>query len=745
MNQQQSGTAAGKSQAQEEYSVFKGKIHVVDLATINGQTEDFEGRAWLENRVTNRLPLGWDLEWQPDRSKDSDNPVALMQFADANTALLVRTHRTKNWLPYAICKALCSDTCKKIGVGFDGPDKTKMQNTFNFIPSGVEDLADIARKKGLPETGLKLLSARFGYNMKKDSRTARSNWASEYLSADQVQYAAEDAWMTFLLYDKLKELPDPVISQEEGYEAVNAGLLEMQPGWEEQGIVRRHDGLYCVTCDKGPMTVPLVVERHMEGAKHKKKMEMRNGVVPGQTPELSEDYMVQGIYTADGINELQEGEYKCKICDAGPFKNLTAVDDHLKSKRHLKKTAPPEPAPEKVDPVEVAKEQISEALWNFPDYVSYEEPATLRCTLCDKKGDQINAVKVMKMHLGKDSHAKKCRSLGNPEIVYVEERDRLELMESGRAVVRTGHVQPKRSSSSKSSSAKGTSSSKSNSGSLATKASSGGNAIAGAMPDGWSEHLDPDSGDYYYYNKHTQESTWERPGGPRPTPPQPAAQKPKEQAKFRIQCLDGSSQEVPVLTSGLVDLTSLQAAAMKGRAAQNTDDGEVCFMEGKTEFTQEHLQSRVAGAKRGDVFSLELTMVKKKAYILPPGWQVVKVENGQYYADLETQASTWEAPPSYEHGDWQRLVDQDGRAYWGCTQPYQFSFYEGDEAWERLLDDQGPIYWSCKARGIRFFEQPQSAKSRQAQLQGQQQTAATSAGGTNGSGAAAEESAWWTG
>ena len=45
-----------------QYDEFQGQIIVVDIATINGKTEDFEGRTWLENHCLNRQPVGCALQ-----------------------------------------------------------------------------------------------------------------------------------------------------------------------------------------------------------------------------------------------------------------------------------------------------------------------------------------------------------------------------------------------------------------------------------------------------------------------------------------------------------------------------------------------------------------------------------------------------------------------------------------------------------------------------------------------------------
>lgn len=321
-----------------QYEEFKGQIIVVDIATINGKTEDFEGRTWLENHCRDRQPVGWALEWQPDRKQDSDNPVVLMQFADDKIALLLRTHLTKNWLPTSVRKALSSDYFVKVGVG--SQNRTKMKSTFDFSPAGTVDLVDLARKKGIATENLKSLTSHFGLRMRKDSRIARSNWAAPELTHEQIQYAAEDAFFSYWIYDKLQTLSDQAPEDPEGAAILNQGVLELQPGWEDQGVIRKHDGLWCTMCDKGPMLAPMVMVSHLESKTHQKKLEQKCGLSAAcdNIPlELSDEYRMKGI-SSDG---LKVGEYKCFICNAGPFNNLNTIDAHLASKRHRKNTGLP--------------------------------------------------------------------------------------------------------------------------------------------------------------------------------------------------------------------------------------------------------------------------------------------------------------------------------------------------------------------------------------------------------------------
>lgn len=507
------------------YDKFEGRTILVDLSNVDWATEDFEGRDWLEWRTREQLPVGWDLEWQPDR-KGQNNPIALMQFGDDTTCLLLRTHRSRNWLPQAVMKNLLSEGCKKIGVGWDGADKLKMERTFKFQPYGIVDLAQIATDKGLKEQGLKALCDHFGYHPRKDPRCARSNWACWQLSPEQIQYAAEDAYFTYLLYDKLLNMPDPsaVVNV-----CVDEHGLMVKDEWVPHGIVRKADGLWCSLCEKGPMTMPIVVDRHIEGAKHRKALEHKASVYDesGAVRELPAKYAEAGIIAGDANNpKLKVGEFKCILCDAGPFNTLTVVDVHLKSKKHLKCIAP------KPDPAEVLAEKESrdvfaEKLWNMPDYVREEGEGikkVLICTLCDSKA---NAVMAMYSHLGGDKHARKTRNGGFPEVIHIKDRDRLEVLYTGEPVLRTGFKMPRSvacglcseqpaagSTSTGTNEAEGPDYTRKAADSGASSSREPGKRYASSnriMPEGWEEHVDYESGCFYYCNRALRLSQWEPP------------------------------------------------------------------------------------------------------------------------------------------------------------------------------------------------------------------------------------------
>ncbi|CAK0906241.1 unnamed protein product, partial [Prorocentrum cordatum] len=253
----------------------------------------------------------------------------------------------------------------------------------------------------------------------------------------------------------------------------------------------------------GPMTVPEIVAKHMEGAKHKRKWEHKKGLgvsEDGHLPELPDEYTVQCIIQGDGLNGLKAGEFRCTLCNAGPFNALATVDVHIKSKKHTKAMTPAEPQEQAEEAAK--KDPFEGKVWNLPDYVRVTSD-TLECTLCPAKA---NAYLNIAMHLGGDKHAKKCRGSGNHEIIWNQARQLLEVMVTGEPVVRTGHRRPKKASAD-----------------ATKKVEAAVPADPGPLPEGWQEFTDTSSGHVYYYHAGQKVSQWERPAAPaQDCPPQQA-------------------------------------------------------------------------------------------------------------------------------------------------------------------------------------------------------------------------------
>lgn len=146
--------------------------------------------------------LGFDTETRPTFRKGKVNAPALIQIATADTVYLAQL----GWLPFGeIYRAILEDeNIVKVGAGIHA-DMAALQKVYPFRPAGVVDLGDMARACKLPNQGLRNLAASlFGWRISKGSQC--SNWSVRQLTPRQIAYAATDAWISRMLYLRLKDM-----------------------------------------------------------------------------------------------------------------------------------------------------------------------------------------------------------------------------------------------------------------------------------------------------------------------------------------------------------------------------------------------------------------------------------------------------------------------------------------------------------------------------------------------------------
>jgi len=147
--------------------------------------------------------LGLDMEWVPDRCKQHNHKVALVQLAVGDVVWLVRTCRVG--LPDFVRRAFLDPGVIKVVVGFDGSDRAKLVDSFALrvegdpAKAGFLDIGPMAEECRATGVGLKRLAQRYGHQMRKDKRVSVSNWAASALSDAQRQYAADDAFFSLLV------------------------------------------------------------------------------------------------------------------------------------------------------------------------------------------------------------------------------------------------------------------------------------------------------------------------------------------------------------------------------------------------------------------------------------------------------------------------------------------------------------------------------------------------------------------
>ena len=170
-------------------------------AVALAETPDALERAWQELR--GEPIVGWDTETRPSFRKGEWHPPALLQAAGARTVHLLRLQRIDC---AATVRALFAERgIVKAGISV-ADDLMQLGGTVPDLQAqSVVDLGLAARRAGLEQTGLRNLAAIFlGFRLPKGTKT--TNWAAARLTAQQIGYAATDAWACRELYLRFREL-----------------------------------------------------------------------------------------------------------------------------------------------------------------------------------------------------------------------------------------------------------------------------------------------------------------------------------------------------------------------------------------------------------------------------------------------------------------------------------------------------------------------------------------------------------
>jgi len=208
------------------------------------------------------------------------------------SALLLRTHRTLRWLPQIVSDLLKSPNICKVCPKYDRGTRQKFLSAFGFEPMRVVDLDGLAGNKGLDLCGLKSFSRYLGINLQREAKLNNSDWAVEHLTDRQIRHAAEGAYFARVAYGELEQLSAVSTGLQDDATPEPHSVLSMQPGWAEQGVVRQNSGLWCMLCQKGPILHGDVMAKHLESKLHQKKMQ------PERSPadlRLQDGWEQQGI------------------------------------------------------------------------------------------------------------------------------------------------------------------------------------------------------------------------------------------------------------------------------------------------------------------------------------------------------------------------------------------------------------------------------------------------------------------
>ena len=140
--------------------------------------------------------VGFDTETRPAFHKGESYHPSLFQAATARAVYLFQLRHREAF--HLLAELLTEKRIVKAGISV-ADDLRTLKHVFHFVEHGVVDLGLIARRAGYGQTGLRNLAGMFmGIRITKGTKT--SNWAAQNLTAQQIAYAATDAWVCRELY-----------------------------------------------------------------------------------------------------------------------------------------------------------------------------------------------------------------------------------------------------------------------------------------------------------------------------------------------------------------------------------------------------------------------------------------------------------------------------------------------------------------------------------------------------------------
>jgi ribonuclease D len=184
--------------AREALAVLPVRRYEGDIVIVETRG-DFD-RAWED--LAGQAAVGWDTETRPAFKVGESYLPSLVQAATEKAVYifpLVRMDFSK-----VLGGLFAEPSIVKAGISV-ADDLKKLKQVFQFDETSVLDLGTVAKRHGMEQTGLRNLAGIFlGFRVAKGTKT--TNWAAPKLTAQQINYAATDAWACLELYLKFKEL-----------------------------------------------------------------------------------------------------------------------------------------------------------------------------------------------------------------------------------------------------------------------------------------------------------------------------------------------------------------------------------------------------------------------------------------------------------------------------------------------------------------------------------------------------------
>lgn len=170
---------------------FEGPVRVIESPEAFEQEMD---------QIARQQVLGFDTETRPSFKKGIVYPTSLIQIASLDRAWILRVSRMG--YPGKLLELLSAEIPLKIGLGLHD-DLRKLRADLQFEPKGFLDLQQYVEAFRIDERGLKKISG-IVLNRRISKSQQLSNWDAEVLTEAQIRYAATDAWICLMIYNRLR-------------------------------------------------------------------------------------------------------------------------------------------------------------------------------------------------------------------------------------------------------------------------------------------------------------------------------------------------------------------------------------------------------------------------------------------------------------------------------------------------------------------------------------------------------------
>ncbi|KQW44762.1 MULTISPECIES: 3'-5' exonuclease [unclassified Roseateles] len=155
--------------------------------------------------------VGFDTESKPMFVAGGEQTGPhIVQFATAEHAFIVHTEKPET---LAFLRAMLeSAAVAKVGFGLASDQKPLHRKLGSQFLGGI-DVSHMVRRLGFKQAvGLRAAVAIvLGQRLPKSKKITTSNWASRNLSPQQLQYAANDAHASLLVYRALAAMPPAAV------------------------------------------------------------------------------------------------------------------------------------------------------------------------------------------------------------------------------------------------------------------------------------------------------------------------------------------------------------------------------------------------------------------------------------------------------------------------------------------------------------------------------------------------------